>query len=605
MKRYKLNLIWIGIISLLLMGVISCDVEEFLENEDKSNLNDQTQWASEINADIYINDVYSDIVNKWTRSEHLDYYTDDYNISHYYTASNWRQGICQVPATPTTGEWFGRHGPTEGMSWTGFYERVRKVNTFLQKVQEYSDNFSTEWINKRTDEMRFLRAYWYSEMLMNYGGVPIIEVPLDRSSMSEDELNVPRATFGDTFDFIIGELGDIVNNEYLEVKYENGNADAGRATLGAALAIKGWIELFAASELFNSGTPYLADPGNYVHFATPRTGLYAQAAATFKQFMDNWGDGAPYKLFDDLTNLWREQNDYHSEVIWDRQIVQDVSGMGGNYERRGGVAYVLGQYMTWGNYNPTQEVVDAFRMDNGKTIDDPTSGYDPQNPYVNRERRFYEWIVYDGAPYKLEWMPTTDTIYTRIDKVNPSINEIDLPGKNDVGDSGYYQKKKMNTDRAPADDASGINFIFYRYAEVLLGYAEAQNEAVGPDASVYEAINKVRERGEIPPLEQGLTKEEMREAIRNERRVELCFENKRYWDNKRWKIAEVVMDQPRHNMVITNSSPDDNSGVWQYNPQPETDWTAKFELKQYMNPIPQSVIDQNTQMDLADQNPGY
>src|SRR5690606_40254130 len=107
---------------------------------------------------------------------------------------------------------------------------------------------------------------------------------------------------------------------------------------------------------------------------------------------------------------------------------------------------VLGEYQTWGNYNPTQEIVDAFRMANGKPITDPTSGYDPQNPYANREQRFYDFIVYDGAPYKLDWMPTEDIIYTRIDETyaNPDkTNQIDLAGKTDVGDSGYYEKKRM------------------------------------------------------------------------------------------------------------------------------------------------------------------
>jgi hypothetical protein len=421
--------------------------------------------------------------------------------------------------------------------------------------------------------------------------------------MSDDEMKFPRSSFGETFDWITGELNDVYNNGNLAVKYNAGDPDAGRATLGAALALKGWLELFAASELFNSGTPYLDDPNNLVHFGTPRPNLYAQAAATNKTFIDEYGNGNPYELYPDINNMWREATDYNSEVIWDRQCVKTV--MGGNYERRGGVTYVLGQYMTWGNYNPTQEVVDNFRMANGKTIDDPESGYDPQNPYVNREPRFYDWIVYDGAPYKLDWMPRTDTIYTRIDETYPApdkTNQIDLAGKTDVGDSGYYQKKKMNPDAPPADNGNGTNFIYYRYAEVLLNYAEAQNEASGPDASVYDAINKIRARGGIPDLEAGLNKEQMRAAIRNERRVELCFEGKRFFDIIRWKTAEVVMNQPRHNMVIRNSVPADNSGVWVYSVEPEVKYTAKFVPKQYMTPIPQNVIDQNTKIY---QNPGY
>ncbi len=603
MKRYKFNLISVGIVSLLLFGMIACNQEKFLDNVDKSNLNDGTQWASNTNADIFLNDIYNGLVNKWNSTENNDYYSDDYNTSHYYTASNWRQGVVQAPSSSTTNPWFGTEGPTDDLSWSGFFDRLRRCNTFLMKIEENKDNYSSDWYNKRVDEVRFIRAYFYSEMFMHVGGMPIIEVPLDRSSMSDDELKFPRSSFGETFDWITGELNDVYNNGNLAVKYSAGDPDAGRATLGAALALKGWLELFAASELFNSGTPYLDDPNNLVHFGTPRPNLYAQAAATNKTFIDEYGNGNPYELYPDINNMWREATDYNSEVIWDRQNVKTV--MGGSYERRGGVTYVLGQYMTWGNYNPTQEVVDNFRMANGKTIDDPESGYDPQNPYVNREPRFYDWIVYDGAPYKLDWMPRTDTIYTRIDETYAApdkTNQIDLAGKTDVGDSGYYQKKKMNPDAPPADNANGTNFIYYRYAEVLLNYAEAQNEASGPDASVYDAINKIRARGGIPDLEPGLNKDQMREAIRNERRVELCFEGKRFFDMIRWKTAEDVMNQPRHNMVIRNSVPADNSGVWVYSVEPEVKYTAKFVAKQYMTPIPQDVIDQNPKIY---QNPGY
>lgn len=374
----------IGIVPILLF--FSCSTEDFLENENKSKLTDQTQWQSEGNADIFVNDVYSEIPRVCTLAEQLDYYTDDYNISHYYTASNWRQGICQAPASSTTGVWGGTHGPTNGYSWETFFEKVRKCNTGLQELEANKDNFSEEYYNQRTDELRFLRAYFYSEFFMHVGGLPILTVPLDRNTMTEEELLTPRATFEETFDFITGELGSIVDNGYLEIKYNSGDPDAGRATLGAALALKGWIELFAASPLFNSGTPYLPDPGNFVHFATPDEGRWATAAATNKKFIDEY-EGI-YELFDDLPNLWRASNEYNSEVIWDRQIVANVSGMGSNYERRGGPTYVLGEYLTWGNYNPTQEIVDQFAMANGKPITDPTSATTPKTPTSTAKRGF-------------------------------------------------------------------------------------------------------------------------------------------------------------------------------------------------------------------------
>jgi hypothetical protein len=604
MKKSIYKLLLFGACASILSGTYSCDQEVFLENESKSNLTDATQWKSSANADIFLNDCYSEIPNVWNFAENLDYYTDDYNISHYYTASNWRLGVCQVPSSSTDNVWGGTHGPTEGYTWAIFSTKVRKCNTFIQKLTENKANFTEAYFNKRIDEIRFLRAFFYSSYFVHVGGLPIITVPLDRNTMTTEELQIKRGTFEETFNFITSELNSIVSNGHLEVKYNSGNADAGRATLGAALALKGWMELFAASPLFNSGTAYLSDPGNFVHFASANPARWAAAAATNKKFIDTWGESS-YKLFADLPNLWRASNEYNSEVIFDRQIVANISGMGANYERRGGPTYVLGEYRTWGNYNPTQELIDEFGMANGKAITDPTSGYDAQKPYVGREKRFYDFIVFDGATYKMDWMPTADVIYTRIDKTYPNpdkTNQIDLAGKTDVGDSGYYQKKKLNPDAAPGENASGQNFVFLRYAEVLLNYAEAQNEAVGPDATVYDAINKVRTRSGLPALESGLTKEQMRQIIWKERRVELCFESKRYLDNKRLAKAAERMGVARHNMVIRNSKPDDNSGVWVYSIEPEVKYTVKFDPKQYMSPIPQNVIDQNPNIK---QNPGY
>ncbi|OJV20475.1 MAG: RagB/SusD family nutrient uptake outer membrane protein [Dyadobacter sp. 50-39] len=591
----------------ILMAIlpVACDTDEFLENANKANLTDKTQWESETNADVFLNDVYSELPNKLNQTETLDYFSDDYNISHYYTASNWRQGVTQIPSSSTDNPWGGTQGPTYGYTWQNFFVKIRKCNTFIQKLTENKANFSEAYYSKRIDEARFLRAFFYSEFFVHIGGLPIITVPLDRNTMSPEELLQPRKTFQETFDFIVNELDQVVKGEHLAVKYNSSDKDAGRATLGAALAVKGWIELFGASPLFNTATPYLPDPGKFVHFGNFDASRWAKAAATNKQFIDKYGNGQRYNLFGDLKKIFRVSNEYNSEVIWDRQVVANVGGMGSSYEQRGGPTYVLGEYRSWGNYNPTQELVDQFAMANGKPITDPTSGYNPQKPYANREKRFYDAIVFDGAVYKQDWMPRADTIYTRIDATYPNpdrTNQIDLAGKTDVGDSGYYQKKRLNPDAAPGADASGQNYIFFRYAEILLNFAEAQNEAAGPDASVYDAINKLRARSELPALPAGLSKDAMRTAIARERRVELCFEDKRFLDNKRLGAAATVMNKPRHNMVIRNSVPANNSGVWVYTIEEEKKYKVKFELKQYMSPIPQNVLDQNAGIK---QNPGY
>src|SRR5690606_482372 len=162
--------------------------------------------------------------------------------------------------------------------------------------------------------------------------LPIITKPLDRNTMSEDELQIQRATVQETFVFITGELEDIVNNEALVIKYNAGERDASRATLGAALALKGWVELFGASPLFNTASSYLPDPGNFVHFGNNDQARWKKAADTNRKFIETFGDGQHYDLFQDISNFWRVANEYNSEVIWDRQVVANVGGMGRSEE---------------------------------------------------------------------------------------------------------------------------------------------------------------------------------------------------------------------------------------------------------------------------------
>jgi starch-binding outer membrane protein, SusD/RagB family len=593
-KKYILYAITVA----LSISFVSC--ERDLDNENRTALDALTQWESETNADIFLNDVYDQLPNMYQDPENLDNFTDDNDGGFYYSSYKYKDA--NVNPANTNYAIFG--GGAVGVAtinrhnWPALYTAIRKCNTFISEVNKNKSNYSTAWINKRIDEARFNRAMHYSILFLNWGGVPLIFEPQNRTDTAN--LFVKRSSYAETLDFLTKTLDTVLNNKYLAVKYTKGDANAGRATLGAALMLKAYVQLVAASPTFNAAT-YIGgnDPNKIAGFGNYDVNRWATAAASFKKFIDDWGGtGKQYNLFSEDSTLWYEENEYNSEVIFDRQHVSNVRGS--NYEQYGGPVYILGSYYTWGNYNPTQELVDQFLMANGKPITDPTSGYNPQNPYVGRERRFYKWIVYDGAPYKMDWMTSTDTIYTRIDKVRKSLNEIDF-GATDVTNTGYYFKKKLNPKNRPASGLSGANYIYYRYTEVLLGYAEAQNEAVGPDASVYSAMNAIRARVNLPDLTPGLTQAQMRDAIRRERRIELCFENKRFHDMIRWGIAHQVLGQKLHGMKIENTVPANNSGVWKYTPV-ELITPARFAMKQYLHPIPQTALAQNPKLV---QTPGY
>jgi len=590
-----------GFIGLILISIFSCNQKDFLETRDKSNLTDATMWATEDNADIFLNSCYADLVQKGNQSDNLDNFTADNDQEFYYTSFNWHKGIC-IASSNDYSIWGQQTGPANDANWPETYTKIRKINTFIQEVNKNAKFFSKDWIAKRIDEAKYLRAYFYSELFMRIGGLSIITEPQDRATMTEDQLYVPRSSFEDTFNFIIKDLDDVINAGNLEVKYNHSDADAGRATLGAALALKGWLQVFAASPAYNSADPAVPrSSDNLQSFATPDPARWATAAATNKQFIDTYGHKGSgiYNLFPKMAEFWWEANEYNSEVIWDRQQVGII--IPNTYDQYGGPVWIHGTYYSWGNYCPTQEMVDQYQMANGKDITDLTSGYNDQNPYVGREKRFYDFIVYDGAPYKQDWMSTTDTIYTRIDLVHPSLNQIDF-GSDDVGNTGYYYKKKLDNLHDPGI-LSGQNYVYYRYAEVLLNYAEAQNEAAGPDASVYEAINAIRQRPgtDLPPLPAGLTKDQMRTAIHHERRVELVYEDKRLYDIWRWKDAMTDLNSDLHCMVIRNSVPANDSGVWVYTIT-SLHRSHIFTQNMYFNPIPQAAIDQNSKLK---QNWGY
>jgi hypothetical protein len=236
-------------------------------------------------------------------------------------------------------------------------------------------------------------------------------------------------------------------------------------------------------------------------------------------------------------------------------------------------------------------------MNNGKPITDPTSTYNAQDPYVNRDPRFYATILFNGAPYR------------------GSTIETFLPGGKDSKDgnenwntskTGYYLRKFINESyplQNPWGNAGFQPWYYFRYAEVLLNFAEAANEMGGPDAvpagstlSARAAINLVRSRVNMPAVT-ATTQSDMRTAIQNERRVELAFEEHRFYDVRRWKIAEVTESKPALGITITK-----NGSTLAYANKVALDGRA-FNPRMYWLPIPRAEIQASGNK--IEQNTGY
>ncbi|WP_153799289.1 RagB/SusD family nutrient uptake outer membrane protein [Foetidibacter luteolus] len=547
------------IVILLLLFIVSCKKDESLDVIPRDRLSDATVWTDPNTADVFLNDIYGKLPDGNNWYDPMENFSDNSVCGYNWTPS--RNIIQEASYNPFTQIF----NPSYGFlpyDWRLQYGYIRKCNLFIESVTA-SSQLTDSYKKLRIAEARFLRSYFYHLLWMTYGGVPVITDVLN-SAEQGDAIFVARSTFEETLGFITSECA-AASADLPQVP-----GQTGRATKGAALTLKGWCELFA--------------------------GKFAAAAATNKQVIDEFG-GSVYTLFPDYGNFFMPENNNNKEGIFYRQYLPRV--WGGRADSYLGPTFTKGGAETsWGGIGPTQEMVDAYFMANGKSITDPTSGYDPQNPYVNREKRFYQSIVYDAT-----WW-YNDTIYTRQGIGSP--NEIDLADRNDATNTGYYLRKRLNdkitlgADNWNNPGTSAQNYYYFRYAEVLLNYAEAQNEAVGPDATVYAAINEIRKRAELPDLATGLSQSEMRNAIRHERRVELAFEDKRYWDLVRWRTAHIVLNNPLHGIAISGAP-----GPLTYTPVTIPGGSKKFfESKNYLFPIPQYAIDQNPKLQ-GQQNPGY
>lgn len=536
-----------AILLLLSLGLFSCS--DFLEVTPKDQVSDADLWQTTGNADLFLNNVYAGLPGPFNTFDPWENFTDN--------AMNGVNG--QVSRTLYANSVYTA---SNAPNYWSQYTNIRKCNLFIEKVE--ASDLPEDWKKQRLAEARFVRAYYYMLLWTHHGGVPIITDVLNQTTQGEDIFRA-RNTAEETYQFITGECAAIADDLPAV-------AEAGRASKGAALTLKGFCELFYASPLYN--------PGN-------DKARWALAAETNKKVMDL----GVYVLFPNYETMLLEENNNNVEVIFAKQYLGGTA-LGGGREGLQGPWIVGGIQRAYGGVDPTQELVDEYAMANGLPITDPASGYDPQNPYANREQRFYQSIIYDGAMWLGHEMVMKQGVGSR--------NATDLSNANEATNTGYYLKKGLNPKFAVNGNhrLSSANFVIFRYAEVLLSYAEAQNEAVGPDASVYEAVDQVRARAALPALKKGLSQEQMRTAIHRERRVELAFEEKRLFDLLRLRLAEKNLNGTLHAMKIEKAGEN-----WVYTVIPAPNGSRKFyPEKNYLLPIPQSAIDRNPELT---QNPNY
>ncbi len=507
--------------------------------------------------------------------------------------------------------------------WSSYYQAIRYAAIFLENVdlnkEIPSEPNGERLIQQYKGEARFLRAYYYWLLMRQYGPVVLMgEVTLPPDA----DFQIPRSTWDDGIEYVLSEM-DIAMADVPE-KHLNPNnpqeldqAQTGRISKPIIKAIKSQILLFHASPLVNGNGDLsgLVNPdGTVLINQNYDENKWKRAADAAKEVID-LGYYSLFKVEDDdpfragflsYRNLMFEG--WRTEGIW----LRANSNMYGNWERHASPRNSNGN--AWSGIAVPQEMVDAFRMSNGLTINNPNSGYSEDgfveegntyyspgtfNMYVDREPRFYVNVTFNGSYCPVVpnpgWSSVVEFFYTG--------NSGKQGATRDYPSTGYTARKNIHPNN---DYRDGRSFsrpaMNIRLGEIYLNYIEALNEYSPGHQDIFFYLNELRNRSGLPDYEGDMGKDAMRKVIHIERQVELMFEGHRYWDVRRWKVA----DQPEyhqggafHGMNIDQgneiSSPDFHKRSVVYT---RADW----EDKNYWYPVPQSEIDRNKQLV---QNPGY
>ena len=455
-------------------------------------------------------------------------------------------------------------------AWSDSYAGIRKANIFLSNIDitPVDEQVKGNW----KADARFLRAMFYFEMVKRYGGVPIVG---DSVYNATDNINMPRNTFEECVDYMVSELDAIRDL----VRPYNSNAtdgDWGRITEGVVLTLKAKIPNYAASPLYNggniaAGTPSAAFQG-YSQYDVNR---WQKAADAAKDVIDL----GIYSLVS-YTDIFIQRKNSEMILAKLRPTTRDIMLINGPIAFEG--VNVKGQGMT----SPTQNLVDAFHMINGNSIDnDPV--YDPNNPYANRDPRLQLSVFLNG----------TDWLQRPLEMYEGGRDKPNLPGQYQTR-TGYYSKKYMNFRFQTSLEYSlqHVNYQIFRYADVLMIYAVAMNELnSAPSQEVYDILVEIRKRAGIREANNygvptSLTQAEARELIQLERRLEFFMEEQRYWDVRRWKTAETEFNKDLYGMTITKTG--SNLDYQKF----VADQLVFEAPRMYMYPIPNVEILRNTNL---------
>lgn len=543
-------------ILLLLIGFLAfCSCQDMFEPADENNRQEDAMYEESKYAEGLL--IYGYGRLPYLTTTQTDIATDD-------AVTNNQNSNYKLMAE---GAWQSDNNPMS--QWDNCKDGIQYINLFLSKVEKVkwapsAISKQKMFIDRLKGEAFGLRAIFYYYLLQAHGGyanddqlygVPLLTIAEDGSS----DFNQPRATFADCVKQCFADCDSAI--ALLPPDYENISTDAEIPAkykeIGAFLTSYNLVFGAKASGLLSGKVAEATKAQIALLAASPafrkQSGVTSEEAAKLcadvlkrigglegfdKTGNKDWYSSAYKPFIEKVANpeiLWRE--DRHKNADQERENFPPT---------------LYGS----GRVNPSQNLVDAFPMRNGRPISDKNSGYDAKNPYANRDPRLADNIIYNGAIFKTGKPAIITGNYPNDDnETDDNINSIATSTR-----TGYYLKKLLRNDVSPLSSSLIEQQHIYpriRYTEIFLAYAEAANDAWGPKTdgagvgfTAYDVIKAIRERAGLATSEYGLPlpegdvyleecakdKAKMRDLIRNERRIELCFENKRFWDLRRWML---------------------------------------------------------------------
>jgi starch-binding outer membrane protein, SusD/RagB family len=603
-----------------LLAVTGCN-DDFVNTKPLVEVPSEDVWRDPGLAEAFVTDIYSGLGNGGFDEQMLASLTDESIFTHPGRNIN---VITEARSNPAQPGWINNT-----LNWPNMYARIRAANLAIKNLQTPQFDNPT-LVDRLKGEAHFMRAYFHHQLVRYYGSAPLIDRPYE---LGEADYSVARNTFEECVEFIVAECDQAA--QLLDGK----TMANGRASKAAALALKARILIYAASDLRDIPTAK-AKSSTIAGFSNPeligylsgdRAQRWQRAKEAAKAVLDLPGYGYGLELAAPATPEQGTAN--HMDVALargggEREILFGRYFINAKPENGGRVGLFNGPngYRNWAGNTPLQNLVDDYEMMDGTTF----SWNNPEHaqaPYVNRDPRLYATILYDGAP----WKPRTADVQAKDPANQIQTGQYQIIENGQTGThfgldtrqssvedwngtrTGYYMRKFIDPNPAIVDQNTWqqIPWAFFRYTEAVFNYAEACIE-LGEEAEAITWLNKIRFRAGMPAITDG--GDALRQRYRNERRVEMAYEEQRYHDARRWMIADQTLGlQARRIDIIGTLRPgktvslyryDPESYVYTYSPQnidpgyENRQWLDKM----YYLPIHRDEINRNNRLI---QNPGY